>query len=210
MPIDPRNRYVWDPAAAQYRSRATGKFVSREAVRDALESAIRSESLVMTASLKELSLRRLSLDGWYAAMRQSVKMIHLWAAAAAKGGWAQLTPTDYGYIGATTRFHYERLATFARQLSLGLPITPREVIRVGMYAEAARATFYYIELQTTTVAGYTEERNVLDEQAEHCGDCVELTARGWVPIGTLPPLGTLACLVRDRCYREYRRSGGRS
>jgi len=26
--------------------------------------------------------------------------------------------------------------------------------------------------------------------AEHCPDCLALAAQGWVPVGTLPPIGT--------------------
>ena len=206
---DPRNRYRWDPRAAQYRSLTTGKFIDRKTVRVALDRAVDGEALEMASNLKKLSTGSLTLDAWYAAMRQSIKMVHLWAAAAAKGGWAQLTAGDYGYIGSTVRFHYDRLAKFAQQLSLGLPITPREVIRVGMYAQAARATYHAIELDVTMAAGYDEELNVLDENAEHCSDCVSLALMGWQPIGTLPMLGTLTCLTNDRCSREFRRSGGR-
>lgn len=205
---DPRSKYTWDAAAARYRSVATGQFVNRKTVVDALNRAITLESITMTTLLKDLRDGRLSLDSWYLSMRQSVKLIHLWAAAAGKGGWAQLTQADYGYLGSIVRFHYDRLARFAEQLHLGLPIRLRELVRVTMYAQAARATFYEIELGTATAAGYTEERNVLDAQAEHCDDCVELTARGWQPIGSFPPVGSLTCLTMDRCYREFRRSGG--
>ena len=205
---DPRSKIVWDPATAQYRVRATGRFIDRATVRLLLDDAISAEARYMADQLKKLSAGSLSLDAWYAGMRQSIKLIHLWAGAAAKGGWAQLTNTEYGYIGSAVKFHYDRLARFVEQLSLGLHVGPREVMRVGMYAQAARLTYHVVELPTTIQAGYTEERNVIDPGAESCAECVELTGE-WVPIGTLPRPGERLCLTNCRCHLEYRRSGGR-
>jgi len=204
---DPRSRYLWDAAAARYRSASTGRFVGRDAVVGALNRAITSEGVFMTALLKDLRDKKVTLDAWYFSMRQSVKLIHLWAAAAGKGGWAQLDQADYGYLGAIVRFHYGRLARFAAQLALGLPIGAREVFRVGMYAQAARATFNDLELGVTAAAGYTEERSVRDPSAESCAECEEIEARGWAPIGSLPRIGDRTCLTNCRCFMEYRRSG---
>lgn len=204
---DPRSNYVWDVAAAQYRNRLTGRFVSRSAIRLLLDDAISAEAIAMANNLKKLSAGALTLDAWYAAMRQSIKLIHLWAASAAKGGWAQMTHTEYGYVGSTVRFHYERLARFVEQLALGLPIGPRELMRVTMYAEAARMTYHVVELPATILAGYTEERNVLDPAAESCAECVSLFGE-WAPIGSLPRPGERLCLTNCRCHLEYRRSGG--
>lgn len=200
---DPRRRYRWDPATAQYRA-PNGRFVSRGAVRGALDRAITSEAKHMLDMLQQLRLGQLSLDGWYAGMRQSIKLVHLWAAAAASGGWAQLDASDYGRVGQIIRFHYDRLARFAEQLANRLPIDGRAVIRVGMYAKAARKTYHDIELVLTQEAGFTEERNILDPAAESCAECLDLASLGWVPIGTMPRPGNRLCLTNCACTLEYR------
>lgn len=200
---DPRRRYQWDAAAAQYRA-PNGRFVSRAAIRAALDQAIVAEQRAMTRTLALLRNGSLSLDGWYAAMRQSVKLVHMWAAAAAKGGWAQLSPTDYGTVGGLVRFHYGRLSAFAEQIAARLPLDGRAEVRVKMYAQAARNTYHGIELGVVTQAGYTQERNILDPAAESCAECIELTALDWVPVGTNPRPGNRLCLVGCRCRLEFR------
>lgn len=193
--------YRWDPATGRYR-RPDGRFVTRAQIRAALDVAIRREAVEMREQLAALRRGTLSLDGWVLTMRQSVKMVHLWAAAAAKGGWAQLTQEDYGAVGQRLRFHYGRLQRFAGEIALGLPLDGRVEVRVSMYVEAARASYHDIERRVAIHAGLTEERNIPNPVAEHCADCVSLT--GWHPIGTLPPIGTRTCLVRCKCRMDYR------
>jgi hypothetical protein len=51
----------------------------------------------------------------------------------------------------------------------------------------------------------TREWNVL-HPADHCegvGSCIEQTARGKVPIGSLIPVGDRRCLRRCHCTIEY-------
>ena len=57
--------------------------------------------------------------------------------------------------------------------------------------------------------GAVEERRVL-ERAEHCESdeelegCIELSEKGWQPIGTLPRLGVSPCRSNCRCRFDYR------
>ena len=159
----------------------------------------------MRSALGDLRAGRLTLDAWTLSMRQSIKLTHLWSAALAKGGWAQLTASDYGVVGQTVRFHYQRLDRMAQQIAQGLPLDGRVTVRVEMYAEAARKTYHDIEfrvIQSST--NFTEERNVIDPLAEHCAECDQASAVGWVPLGTLPRPGYRTCLTNCRCRMEYR------
>ena len=58
------------------------------------------------------------------------------------------------------------------------------------------------------LGGFTEERRVHAKPlSEHdaCGTCQEASARGWVPIGTLPPIGDSECLgIHCDCWFQYR------
>jgi hypothetical protein len=56
--------------------------------------------------------------------------------------------------------------------------------------------------------GYDEESNLL-APAEHCegqGSCVEQTTRGWVPVGSLIPIGGRLCVTNCKCQIRYRNS----
>lgn len=199
---DPRARYRWDPLTAQYRA-PNGQFVTRREVVRALDGALNSEAAAMARNFVLLREGTLTLDAWHLAMRQSIKLMHLWAASAAKGGWAQLLPADYGRVGATVAFHYGRLQRFALQLAAGLPLDGRAAWRVSMYARAARQTYHAVELVTTRAAGYAFELNVLNAASESCGQCVSLTESGLQPIGTMPRPGRRACLTGCTCYFEF-------
>jgi hypothetical protein len=72
-----------------------------------------------------------------------------------------------------------------------------------LYAEAGRGTYYVFTTKEMRAAGKTEEENQL-HPAEHCQSCLDEAARGWVPIGTLIPIGQRDCLGRCRCTISYR------
>jgi hypothetical protein len=77
--------------------------------------------------------------------------------------------------------------------------------RLAMYVNAGWATFWGLLGIRATGDGYTMEENIL-APAEHCegeGSCVEETAKGKVPIGTLLPIGTRKCLTNCKCRIEY-------
>lgn len=169
----------------------------------AFDAATAKEAVAMLNNLKALSSGAITLDAWHLAMRQSIKLMHLWAAAAAKGGWAQLTAADYGRVGASVLFHYRRLQAFVTQLAAGLPIDGRAAWRVRMYAQAARATFHAIELNVTRAAGYLYERNVINPTSENCSECVDITNLGVQPIGSLKRPLTRICLTGCTCYLEF-------
>lgn len=142
-------------------------------------------------------------------MRDAIKNIHLYSAAIAKGGWAQLTQADFGRVGKIVRSEYKYLERLASGIGDGsIPLDGRFKDRSSQYAEAGRDTYHEIERATMRAAGYTLESNVL-HPAEHCtgaGSCVEQTARGKVRIGQLIPIGRRRCLRKCRCSLAYWKS----
>lgn len=198
-------RYVWDARAAQYRA-TNGQFVSRRELVATLDAAVNAEARAMLGAYNQLRSGAISLDTWHLGMRQSIKLIHLWAAAAAKGGWAALDAADYGRVGNTVLFHYRRLQAFALQISSGLPLDGRAAWRVEMYGRAARQTFHAIELNVTRLAGYRYERNVVNPASENCTECRNLAELGVQPIGSLPRPGYRLCRTGCSCYLEFFRT----
>lgn len=195
--------YRWNAGAGRFVD-ARGRFVSRAAIRSALDRAIMLEKRTMLSSLVALRKKTISVQEWHFATRQRVKILHLWALATARGGWDAVSPVDYAYVGGILKAQFARLDRFAGEIALGLPLDGRAVVRLGMYADHARAMYHQLERQVATGAGYTEERNILNPIAEHCAACLQITTLGWVPLGSIPPVGGLTCLSNDRCYRDYR------
>lgn len=200
MPSKPS--YTWSAAAQQYRAK-NGRFVPRAEIRAVIDGALARESA--SARTLALALRNgdISLESWRLQMRTMIKNVHLYNAAAAKGGWAQLTQADYGRVGQIVRSEYGFLEQLARGISNEtIPLDGSFVARAQMYAQAGRETYHQTQRASMKSAGFRFELNVL-HAAEHCGLCLSETARGWVPIGELIPIGQRTCLRNDRCSLSF-------
>lgn len=137
-------------------------------------------------------------------IRSEAKSSHIASYAAGKGGVKQLTQADYGRLGSTLKKQYAYLDRFSADLTAGeVPLDGRFLQRVMLYVKDARRSFFQADAQAHIDAGYSAERNHL-ATADHCEGCVEATAMGWVPIGTLVPPGGRDCLGNCLCTIEYR------
>lgn len=197
--------FRWDGAAGQYRSAATGRFVSRKAQRAEIDAFLANADRDARALAERLRSRKISLRRWEVEMRQLVKRSHLANAAIAKGGRMQLSPADYGRVGQIVRAEYGYLAKFAKEIRRGLPLDGRFLRRVELYTEAGRITYHQVERAEMRTRGFDLEENIL-AVADHCDGCLDATARGRVAIGSLPPVGRRTCRSRCRCRIRYFRS----
>jgi hypothetical protein len=197
-------QYVFDVALGRYRHLGTGRLVATSEVRAALDGALIAASERARSLADGLRAGRLNLAQFERAMRRLVKETQLYGAAAAKGGFAQMGPADYGRVGARVRGQYEWLDGFVQGIASGdVPMDGRLLARAAMYAQAARGAFYAQAQADARARGRTEERSVL-HPADHCAECVDMAALGWVPIGTVVPVGERECLSHCRCTITYR------
>lgn len=203
MPPD-RGGFTWDPRTARYR--LNGRFVSRRQIRLWLDGALDATAARMARMAEDLRARRVDLVTWQVRMAREVKNVQLYSAAAAKGGWAQLSPSDLGRVGQSVQAQLRWLNTFAQQVRTGKqPPDGRMVERARMYGQSGRQVFDRTYRAEMVVRGYTEERSVR-HRGDSCVGCVEEAAKGWVPIGVIVPIGQRQCLSRCRCLAEYRKA----
>lgn len=194
--------FGWNPRAGQY-VRPNGQFVPRAEVRRAIDTSIRAEEAVARSLADDLRTGRITLETWRTEMREMIKAVHVYSAAAAKGGWAQMTPADYGRVGQIVRGEYGFLEAFARKIATGkMPLDGRIQGYALQYALAGRDTYHMTERATMTAAGFRFELNVL-HPADHCEMCLDETARGRVPIGSLIPIGRRTCRRFCKCSLSY-------
>lgn len=197
--------YEWDPRIGRYRDKRNGRLVPRQTVRDAIDQFIAKGDERIQKISRDLVEGRSSLATWQTQMMLEIRHLHLANAAAAVGGWDQLTSADFGRVGQLLKVQYAYLQRFALQIQTGQQqINGGLITRAGMYADAARGT-YEDELRALSRdrLGMTQERRVLG-RADHCDDCLTAAAKDWQPIGTLPRIGDSACKVSCRCSFEYR------
>lgn len=196
--------FSWDPQASRYRGPG-GRFLSRTQVVGALNDTLDRTRKKLNEVARQLQAGQISLTSWQRQTRGLVKSIHLYSAAAARGGWDQLGPADFGRLGARIKAQYRYLDRFARQLASGDVdyLGDGFLNRVDLYGQAGRATFMLEERADRKAKGYTEERSILNA-ADHCLDCLSEAAAGWSPIGSLIPIGSRQCRANCRCDFDYR------
>lgn len=206
--------YRWNETAARYIG-ANGQFVSRAVVNSALEQTITGSQSEMTLLSERLQSGSISLTEWRAGMAEQIKILDTSEAALARGGWDQMTQSDWGWVGSQVKEQYKYLDNFAGEISNGDQLLNGVFLRrVKMYAQAGRGTFEEMRRRYMRIyKDASEERRVLGV-AEHCETykglegCVELAQRGWQPVGTLPPIGDTPCMVNCKCSFEYRDQSG--
>lgn len=198
--------FTWDESARRYRD-DNGALVPSSAVRSALDTVVARSGDRLRALTTQLRQGDLDIPAWQQQVQAEVKSLHLATAAVSRGGWAQMTYSDFGWTGQRLRGQYAYLRQFAVDVASGKqPINGTLEARAALYAEAARSTAREMERRLAMLGGHTEEKNVLGA-ADHCGgspSCLGETAKGWVAIGTLVAVGSRACHSRCRCHLEFR------
>jgi hypothetical protein len=201
---------AWVENANRYRDQATGRFVSRKVVVRELNKVVLQSGDTMKGITQSLVDGNISLPEWQSAMEKEIKIINRMTGAAARGGFDQMSQSDWGHVGAETKRQYKFLRDFAADIASGKqPLNGRAVQRAGLYGEAGRGTYQEVTRRQAKKKGFTEERRVLGP-TEHCQPssskpgCAELAAKGWQPIGTLPRIGAATCVTHCACFFEYR------
>lgn len=194
----------------RYYDLETGRFVSNSEIRAGLEAMIDASAINTNALTQSLIDGRISLADWQMGMMEEIRISHAASAALANGGWAQMTPSDWGYEGSLVKEQYKYLANFAEEIANGTQaLDGRALVRSDMYADAVNGTYWEIDKRSMTDEGYDEGRRVLEAGVDHCDDCEEYANDGWMPIEDIPEIGNSQCLTRCRCEIEYRKSGER-
>ena len=191
---------------SRYYNIDTGRFVSSSTVRNALESVMESSAVNMNNLSQQLLGSEISLAQWQRGMMQEIKLSHTAAAASAQGGWAQMTPSDWGFAGQRIRTQYDYLNNFANQIASGEQALNGQVIfRSDLYGQAARGTYEAQRQRLEVSNGMEEERRILEKDGANCAGCLYQAELGWQPIGTLSDIGSEDCYANCRCEKEYRR-----
>lgn len=196
--------FLWSSAAERYRG-PSGRFVSRSAVRATLDATLDVQMAKVRALSDALVDGGVELPVWRQAMSEALKTGHLEGAAVAKGGWAQLEQADFEWVGQRVRGQLDYLQRFHDDMASGFaPMDGTVASRAEMYVEQGRATQREMERRMAASRGVDLEKNILGGSRDPCGECPGLSAMGWVPVGTLPPVGSRACLSRCHCHLNFR------
>lgn len=214
LPPDPLlPQYRWNPALQSGHGayiNARGRAVSLVEVRKALDTLLDGKARNIGQLAEGLRSGTLSLSEWQTAMMTEIKDAHLIGAAMERGGWANMTQSDFGRVGRLVRDEYDYLRKFGDAIAAGdVPLDGRFVRRAQLYGEAGRDTFYNFASVNMRRLEFDEIASVLHAR-ESCMGCIEEAGKGFVPITelgvTFKPIGSRTCLSRCKCSYIYRRS----
>lgn len=198
--------YLWNDKAGRYVSASTNRFVRYQDVRNALDQVAARSQANMRALTEALQAGDLSLAEWQAAFAREIKTMHTASAAAANGGWAQMSQADWGATGAQIKRQYKFLQGFADDIASGKqPINGRMLVRSDLYGKAGRGTFEEMRRRYQELSNLMEEERRVITAVESCEDCIDYAGDGWQPIGSLPRIGDSECRTNCKCFFEYRR-----
>lgn len=201
--------YRWQPnagASGRYQDAATGRFVSATAVRRELDRYLDTDDPAK-ALAEVLRGRSLSLADAEIAFRRMIKNVHINAAVMARGGYANMTPRDWGLVGQRIRYNYGKARDMFKQIADGKQRLDGTLTRrFELYGEAGRNTFYRAK-QANLRPDVTHVRSIRHAR-DSCAECRALDGKVFAigdPSYKLP--GQRICLTRCRCSEEYLRLG---
>ena len=197
--------WVYDQRTGRYRNER-GRFLSQKAVETLVDGRIDKLDATLRRVTKMMAEGNITLDQWQGSVREAIKAAHIQAAIIGHGGRDSMGSAEYGRIGQRLRSEYAFLQNFANEILGGRISAPMAVARISLYAHSVRGSYWQgLELRKQS-EGYGMMRRILDPQAQHCSDCPAYSARGIVPIGTLPMPGQrCACRARCRCTVQFYR-----
>lgn len=177
-----------------------GKRVSITTIRKILRRIETVSARRLVRLTEKLYRNEIELADWKTEAMRTITSAHLLAGAVA-GGSLEEAERD-GYVSANTAKQHRYLAMFETDIRRQKVSQARGVWRIGLYAMAVFMTYSAVERAKNIERGATMAKR-LRRASESCAGCVEWSGF-WMPVSVLPPIGTLDCKSRCRCYVIYK------
>ncbi len=182
MMLDFADKYTWEQETRRYRDNKTGRFLSKEAVLQLTKLRIQQAQKDLQRLGDRLLNNKITLKTWQKQTAQLLKILHTQQYLLGVGGEAQIQTDDYSAIASELLAQYQYLQNFALGLTQGKVSPPQFKVRLGMYASAAKVSYYRGEKESALRSGLDGAKRVLGQTDHHCPQCLEYAARGVVPI----------------------------
>jgi hypothetical protein len=198
------SQFVYDPRSRRYRNISSGRFISSNQVRSAVDIIIDKEAQNFRGVAQQLLDGNINLAEFQLQMAANVKRLHVAMALAANGGINNTSPGDLGFIANLIKEQHKFLRGMAKDIKSGKqPLDGTLLARVALYAESARGTHEAVRERAARIGGQTQQKSILGI-ADHCSECVSEAKKGWSPIGSLIPIGERICKASCHCSMDYR------
>jgi len=200
--------YVWNEKLQRYQDKETGRIVSFETVYNYVDQSINGQDAVSDVLATLVSEGNLSPEDWERVMREEIKGEYLRQYMLGKGGKENMTPRDWGKVGAMLKAQYAFLGGFVGAIAAGKLSEAQIRARSNLYFSSARQAFETAKAEVAEAWGAKEERWITMPGIEHCPNCLDYEAEGWKPFGyfPMPGDGSTYCGTNCACRKEYRKS----
>lgn len=204
-PVPGLPEFRWNQVARRYID-YQGRFVSEARIRSALDTYIDAQIATAKNVSIELANGNLTLGEWRTQMRVVSKNTNLAGGALERGGWYNMSNSDFGKVGRKIRDEYGYIENFASEIASGnQPLDGTLWNRATLYGDQGRVTYYDFADDTATQMGMDEESS-RRTPADSCNSCIDEENKGWQPRGEIIPIGSRTCLSRCHCFMRYRNS----
>lgn len=178
-----------------------GKSVSITTIRGYIQRIEARLGKRVSSLADDLAKDRISVGAFQREFERIVTSAHVLAAALAIGSIAAAARN--AEVEARLRSELEYADGFVKDLREKPEAMPRAKSRAKSYLMAAAITYGIMERNVRSLLGiYTEARRVR-RASESCAGCRAVAGK-WMPIDKIPPIGSMECGSRCRCYLEYR------
>jgi hypothetical protein len=196
---------VWEVDVVRYRDSKTGRFVSRAVVLEYTRASIAASGEVVGTLGTKFKADKLSPKEFGALFKQEIKDEFIRQYLTGRGGLGSMTQSDWGRVGRAIQTQYKFADKFIGELS---DLSEAAIInRANLYIKAAGNAFELGQREAYRKSSQFSEEYWQLSDTEHCPDCIDLNAKGWVKIGELPTVpraGNTQCLSNCACSIIYR------
>lgn len=195
--------YTW--TGERYRSSASGRFVSRKDILSLTNDQVTASSARMSDLTVAVTEGRITPAVWQEQMRTEQRRLTLQNSALGSGGWDQMTPKDFGRVGASLRQDYARITGTAADIADGKITLPEALARVNRYAGNARVQYYLAEKDRVRPSAPNMViiwRRILGD-AKHCQSCLDYYEDGW-SLNVFAPGEACECGGHCKCRVEQK------
>ena len=175
-------------------------------------SGVQAEARAQTADLIN---GRITGQQWYDESARRAKLSYRAALDVARGSNEPMTDEEKRHWIELAILLLLLLNNTADDILAGkIPADGRLIAQVGSIIASENGSFENWHAWEAGLQGYEEARRILGPNENHCHNdrdkpgCIELSEKGWIPIGQLVPIGLATCRRNCKCRLDFRKSPG--
>jgi hypothetical protein len=158
-----------------------------------------------------LQAGQISAEEFRTGMQAAIKAGNGAEMVLARGGMDEIRPADWVRLADRNAAQFEYLEGHLERITSGAygPSLQSSAFNVHSqaYGDSMRIAYVAERKELHREQGYTRVKRLLSGGADHCDECVELAAQGFVDVEDSVDLGDCQCGQNCQCSEIFARSG---